>query len=302
MPGAASDPAWMKEAGHILGLTLTQRTYREACGPCPKCGGKDRFLVFEDGGSWCRQCHYIKWWAGTPPTPQQLEESHAARAERQANLMARMASVHDWEAYHAALSNGSGEHIGDWLEHGLVEDEIATWGLGYCKSCPLCCESPSLTIPVFKHQMLVDIRHRLTNATTADRYRSHIAGLTPSIFNSDALRTSETILIVEGEKKAILSVRAGFKASLGLPGAQYGLSLLDTLTTSDEKQMIVLALDPYQTANAERLAFQIGSRARVADFPAKPDDYFLRYGAKAYAEVIRQARPVRASRPAGYRR
>jgi hypothetical protein len=216
--------------------------------------------------------------------------------------MARMASVHDWEAYHAALSNGSGEHIGDWLEHGLLEDDIAAWGLGYCKVCPLCGESPSLTIPVFKHQALVDIRHRLTNATTADRYRSHIAGLTPSIFNVDALKTSDTVIVVEGEKKAMLSVRAGFKASLGLPGAQYRVSLLDVLADRDERQRIVLALDPDQTANAEQLALRLGNNVRVADFPAKPDDYFLRYGAKAYAEVIRQARPVRANRPAGYQR
>jgi hypothetical protein len=34
----------------------------------------------------------------------------------------------------------------------------------------------------------------------------------------------------------------------------------------------------------------------VADFPTKPDDFLLRYGAKAYAEVIKQARPVRAGK------
>jgi len=44
------------------GLTAKQKTANELCGPCPWCGGKDRFTLFteqgiDNGGRfWCRQC------------------------------------------------------------------------------------------------------------------------------------------------------------------------------------------------------------------------------------------------------
>lgn len=48
------------------GHTLRHKTADEWCGPCPSCGGDDRFVVFEQGGRdglsvsgrwWCRNCH-----------------------------------------------------------------------------------------------------------------------------------------------------------------------------------------------------------------------------------------------------
>lgn len=44
------------------GLTLRTKTHNEQCGPCPWCGGRDRFTVFAEQGKdglgrfWCRQC------------------------------------------------------------------------------------------------------------------------------------------------------------------------------------------------------------------------------------------------------
>jgi len=44
------------------GLTPRQKTADELCGPCPWCGGKDRFTLFINqthdglGRYWCRQC------------------------------------------------------------------------------------------------------------------------------------------------------------------------------------------------------------------------------------------------------
>jgi hypothetical protein len=35
---------------------LARASLRELHGPCPFCGGVDRFIVFEDGRGWCRQC------------------------------------------------------------------------------------------------------------------------------------------------------------------------------------------------------------------------------------------------------
>lgn len=39
-------------------LTPKRTRNGEWCGPCPRCGGKDRFLVWpEEDQYWCRQCH-----------------------------------------------------------------------------------------------------------------------------------------------------------------------------------------------------------------------------------------------------
>ena len=44
------------------GLTPKSKTANEKCGPCPQCGGDDRFTLFMDQGKdgkgryWCRQC------------------------------------------------------------------------------------------------------------------------------------------------------------------------------------------------------------------------------------------------------
>ena len=47
---------------HEHGLVAKSKTHNELCGPCPWCGGKDRFTIFTDQGNnglgryWCRQC------------------------------------------------------------------------------------------------------------------------------------------------------------------------------------------------------------------------------------------------------
>jgi len=37
---------------------LKKKTANESAGPCPLCGGVDRFVMFHDSDKWfCRQCH-----------------------------------------------------------------------------------------------------------------------------------------------------------------------------------------------------------------------------------------------------
>lgn len=48
----------------MIGPALTEllgdlkRTGQEWHGPCWRCGGRDRFIVFKDGRGWCRQCSW----------------------------------------------------------------------------------------------------------------------------------------------------------------------------------------------------------------------------------------------------
>jgi phage/plasmid primase-like uncharacterized protein len=38
--------------------SLTRASREELHGPCPFCGGSDRFVVFGNGRGWCRQCNW----------------------------------------------------------------------------------------------------------------------------------------------------------------------------------------------------------------------------------------------------
>jgi hypothetical protein len=37
---------------------LRRVSHKECHGPCPFCGGTDRFIAWENGYGWCRQCHW----------------------------------------------------------------------------------------------------------------------------------------------------------------------------------------------------------------------------------------------------
>jgi len=286
---------WIAHASQIIGVPLHRHTATKANGPCPKChAGVDRLVVFEAGNWWCNTCHESGWWLPKEGAVERIQEAKAQALIRQTALLAQMATCQDWIIYQKTL-RANPAYYEAWYEQGMSDDEIQTWGLGYCAKCPLEPEFASLTLPVFYRQTLVDIRHRLIGGQDGNKYRSHLPGLVPSIYNADNLGTAPQIIVVEGEKKTIASVRAGFSASLGLPGAMFGEQLLDVLQAATAQQTIILALDPDKIAQAESLALRIGSAARVADFPTKPDDFLFRYGAQAYAAVIQQARKVRVS-------
>lgn len=294
MPATLS---WIDQAAKTIGVPLKRHTSTKAVGPCPHChAGRDRLVVFEDGNYWCHVCRKTGWWLPVEDGRKIVAEARAKREAAQTELRAQMAACTDWQTYHQALFAGSGALLALWYEHGVSDDEIRRWGLGWCAACPLAPDSASLTIPVFAGQTLIDIRHRLLDGIQGDKYRSHLAGLLPSIYNADALHAHATVVVVEGEKKAIAGVRAGYPATLGMPGAQFGEQLLETLAGVSAQQRVILALDPDQAEQAAQLALRIGEGAFVADFPLKPDDFLFRYGARAYAEVLQQSRPVRVAK------
>ena len=141
----------------------------EYAGPCPKCGGHDRFRVDPDKGWWCRQCtgtpgdgghwmdaiDFIRWQTGcdfksavlrlggrediTPDelerraeSRRQLEEQRAAEeaAQRQA-AREQLAKSGDIATYNANLKTQP-DGLRLWAERGIPADWCAYWGLGYC--------------------------------------------------------------------------------------------------------------------------------------------------------------------------
>jgi DNA primase len=270
------------------GLEFKKKTGDEASAPCPFCNqGIDRFLIFADGGYWCRQCN-AKGWIDEEenhqkPSRQEMLERRIAQIERRQkeherriNNLEIMHRSQDHVRYHQALTDDTLEY---WLSEGIEPNTVDRYLLGYCESCPTFRQSASYTIPVINRSRLENIRHRLVSPNGTGKYRPHMKNLGNPLFNVDLLDDAkERILIVEGEKKSIVLAQAGFP-NVGITGKRSFKK--EWLPWFDHVQEIVVCLDPDATESAYRLAGIFGERARVAAPPVKIDDAIVRYGAGA---------------------
>lgn len=216
----------------------------EYCGPCPVCGGKDRFVV--RGDKWlCRHCTDGKWRDGIafimftrntdfkgacsivegnkPLTPQERERIAAERAERAERelresieraqkALKELREAHAWTRYHEQLENDeSARDI--WRKRGVPDVYQDIFSFGYDRSHVYYFNdtqhySPSLTIPIFDiGGECVNVRHRLlAPKDSGDKYRQERANLPISPWFSDpSLDNPQSVLVVEGEIKAAVS-------------------------------------------------------------------------------------------------
>jgi len=286
----------MYEAERRWGITY-KRKRREAAGPCFQCGGEDRFIIFENGGYWCRQCLCQGWVNelenGKPLSPEILAEIKRKQEERKEqdrvrHLAAteRMAACKDHLKYHR---NMPAEAFDYWLEQGITIESMSNYILGYCPSCPTD-GRPSYTIPVINGNILRNIRHRLIGSDS-DKYRPHMAGLGTQLFNMDLLTSGKRVIVVEGAKKAIILTQGGFPAVAVMGKSIFKREWLPLFGRFSE---VIVALDPDATESAYRLAALFDGRGKVASFPTKPDDALVLYGAGAVdiEAILEQARPV----------
>lgn len=296
-PGRGDYEKAMNIAADYFGVQLGRHTNAKAHGPCPRCGGNDRFIVWLfEGNGWCSHCHYEGWFIHEEDREQRAAEARIAKEQMQRELRCKMAECRDWYAYHTEPGDLV---VSMWQDFAhLGSGSVSRWGLGYCQSCPLAPEFSSLTIPVFFGGKLMDIRHRLMDVPPERRpevgkYRSHMSGLVPHPFNMDAMSSSQHILIIEGEKKPIDLMEAGMEGVVGIPGISILDDLLEAANSLQDNQTVTIGFDPGADRAAEVLAYEFVSRGvytRIADFFMKPDDIRQEYGIGVVKEVIKQAR------------
>lgn len=283
------------------GVSLRRKNVKEACGPCPFCllADEDGFLVFADGGYWCRQCDSKGWLDNDKTRPLTEQEKLALRVARieqeqreQAGRISRleeMARCTDHLRYHESLTPEAREY---WWGEGITDNSIERYLLGYCDRCPTYHQSGSYTIPVVNGGQLQNIRHRLANPDGNGKYRPHRAGLGQQLFNADLLdEEPPQVVVVEGEKKAIVLCQAGFPA-VGISGKRaFRREWVDRF---GGVKAVYIALDPDAQDAACRLGALFGERGRVCRFPVKPDDMIVQYGAGAedIEAILRLARPA----------
>lgn len=290
------------------GLQFKRKNPHEYSSACPFChAGTDRFLIFAEGNYWCRQCNVSGWIDENDKrrlTPDELEkirmeqrvralERQAEEHERRLTALERMSKCRDHISYHQAVYDYDAA-MDYWLSEGISFDSIERYQLGYCQRCPTDnLGRPSYTIPVVQGGKLLNIRHRLTNAPSGDKYRPHMAGLGNQLFNADAvLARPDSIAIVEGEKKSIVVAQAGF-ANVGIVGKRAFKP--EWVEWFRPVKLVYVALDPDARESAYRLGAMFGNRARVVDLPAKIDDMIVRYGATPddLRHFFKVARPIK---------
>lgn len=287
------------------GLQFKTKTRDEAASACPFCrGGRDRFLVFSDGGYWCRQCSRSGWIDENDPEPltrEELVEMRLRRLERQhEEHERRLTKLEQLQRERPDLHyyrNLTDEALGYWFSEGIYDDAIDRFHLGYCDACPTYTQSPSYTIPVYSYTgELLNVRHRLVNPN-GGKYRPEMAGLGTTLYNANVLRDPlARVVIAEGEKKAIVLSQHGFPAA-GLMGKSFKWrrSWFDWFRPHGE---IIIALDPDALESAWKLGElfvqQRFDNIRVARFSVKPDDAIVKDGATLddIEGILANARPV----------
>jgi hypothetical protein len=282
-----------------------RRTGNEAFGPCPRCGGTDRFRVFEDGGFWCRQCNDSGWLDDNQDrrlTEAELTairlrslEYRQAEHERRLSVLEQMHGLmHVADFYHGALRDANNDAFEYWITEGVEIETIGQYKLGYCSRCPTDHDRrPSYTIPVIIKGKLFNIRHRLIGGDQGDKYRPHLAGLPSVLFNADHLYDApeDRIVITEGEKKSIIAAQAGFP-NVGIMG-KAGFDPAWVVRFARFKRVYV-ALDPDATEQATKIAALFQGRGRVVSLYDKLDDMIVKYGATPddIEACLQQGRPV----------
>lgn len=233
----------------LLGLIQPHTSLRKIAahqwaGPCPRCGGHDRFNVDPAHGWFCRQCtgapdsgghwgdqlDFVRWYfsldykAGIMRllggqlncTGEELERRAAERkaldaaraAEEHAQMMTARASLQASDAWKEYADNlDVYPHARElWRARGLNDSWAKFYGVGYCA------ERDSLTIPYWRTNAksgkweLIGLRHRLLGDTTTGKYRPHLAGLGNHLYYAQPMAgLFGTVLVVEGEVKAMVT-------------------------------------------------------------------------------------------------
>lgn len=307
------DAELLNQAIDLLALAQADTTLRrktqsgEYGGPCPFCGGRDRFSV--QAGRWlCRHCTDGKWrdgiayvmrrqqcgfrdvaeqYGAAKPDPSVIAKRQALQAAEESRRVAELAEhlaryTHEerWAAMHAVMAEeqrqwwrmqGIPDSWQDYLQLGYVPDK--TYREGEEER-----HSPAYTIPYFHNSTagreFRTLQYRLTNPENpADRYRFEF-GLPATYYHVTATQPIGNIAIIcEGAKKAAVThIHTDPKPQtsiLAVPGKASWGGVVEAVR---ECGRVYVILDPDGEQQARKLAREIGKTARVVRLHGKIDD------------------------------
>lgn len=286
-----------------LGLPgqFTSYTVNEWHGPCPFCGGVDRFVLFTDHPfpKWrwfCRKCNPAGGWADelNPKikvqdpaerarlallSAKEAEERLAREIQRAQEALAELRAAQSWLRYHDQLTDWARRKWESWGVPRFYQDY---WQLGYDPDRVILSDglehhTATMTIPVFEPITweVINVRHRLlTPPKPHDKYRPDRAGLPASLYVAEPdLPVANRTVLVEGEKKAMVTFITQDDPNcqvVGIPGINPSDKIIAQLKDCDP---LYICLDPDATQEAHSIALRLGAdRCRILDLPDKIDD------------------------------
>jgi len=221
---------------------LKKKTSTEYAGPCPFCGGRDRFSVMTNGKKWiCRNCTEGKWTDGISyamrrsntdfmgvareylgnEAPQidpavaaeRVRNDQAEQEQRAAYRRTKLAEFSKQELTTELHERMAAEQRQQWRTWGIPDSWQDYLELGYTPDKPFndggetLQHSPAYTIPYFHNttvgKELITIQYRLVNAPNpADRYRFEYGLGTTYYMTMPTEPISDIVIICEGAKKA----------------------------------------------------------------------------------------------------
>lgn len=278
------DPAQFKKA-----------TTDEYHGPCPRCGGEDRFRVhtdhqYPDWNFECRQCHF-KGWARDLNAALKMPVSEADRklwaetkrkqdAARASEIKARLSDITNAELWAEMNRRMADEQRLQWLTWGIPTDWQNYLQLGYTQHYSQSIPTPAYTIPYFHNttegKQFATLQYRLVDAPNpADRYRFTV-GLPATFYETTPSEPiSNVAIICEGAKKAMnlkINTKVGDSSVLSVPSKSAWGGVEGAVKDCER---VYILLDPDGLKQAHELGQRIGSKARIVELPSKIDDLIL---------------------------
>ena len=273
-------------------------------GPCPKCPGSKTKLVVSNGKYWCRDLHFhgkLHELNGITVTKEdkrlarerQAEKAQEEKEKREKNL----AIINDgriWEKMHQKLME-SPERIAELNAEGISLQSIVEFKIGFLSDYRVYHHPdkkyywiPSFTYPHLRpNGYCINIRMRVLDQMIAKEKGKYLPFLThlPQAFFPATLFGERWVVIVEGEKKAIILRQDGIPA-VGLWGTH---NISDSwmpwfYKRFDKRYLMFDADNPSVVRAAQRAAKRF--KAKPVFPPGKPDD-LLRHGHMTAKQMIR---------------
>lgn len=278
---------------------LKYRGTNEWSAACPRCGGEDRFRLWDqdqtgNARAWCRRCQHFEWADQDQPQeldPVRIKEAEELRREyarrEELRLQEKIAKLREsayWQGYHDAMrdyerglwrAEGIADSLQDYFKLGFVAQRTFNDGDNqFVRS--------AMTIPIFdKDWEAVNVQYRIMEPPPGVGKYRFTAGLPAPLYLTDPETALDgPTLVVEGAKKAIITyAHMGHKiAVVAVPSKSPGTALVERLAQCDP---VYIGLDPdayTDGRSAKRFGDALGERARFVRFPAKPDDMIHKYG------------------------
>lgn len=272
---------------------IKQVTRHEWSSGCPRCGGKDRFRMWETSSQgnaryWCRQCN-VKGFVEEMSEEEMVKQKEINAQRRMEEEAARQEWIKKlqeeayWQGWHDAMSSAARRL---WERRGLPVPAQDWFMLGYTEKPPQGPYKPALTIPYHDQHdwgQVTNIQWRYLQAEKHKKYNQPKGQPLP-YYVTDSTAPSKNLLIVEGAINAAVTWWELVAKDdldyqvIGVPSSTPSASVMSSVSEIDADRVYIMT-DPntFETGEAVRVGSWFDEPLYVR-LPDDPDDLLVHHG------------------------